>query len=87
MFNRAFTQAKRPTLGPESDSMTTEASLYRKRGKPERAMADIRREILRKLRVRLEKERLSLQFDERKNAERTNHIESKSVAPVQSDEL
>jgi hypothetical protein len=68
MFNRAFTQAKKPVLGPERDSMTTETSLYRKRGKPERAIAEIRREILRKLRVRLEKERLSSQFDERTNA-------------------
>jgi hypothetical protein len=87
MFNRAFTQAKKPALGPESDGMTTEASLYRKRGKPERAMAEIRREILRKLRVRLKKERLSSQFDERKSAGRTNHIESKSASPLQSDEM
>jgi transaldolase len=57
MFNRAFTQATKPALGPGRDGVTTEPSLYRKRGKPERAMAEIRRALLRKISARLKKER------------------------------
>jgi hypothetical protein len=34
-----------------------DGSLYRRRGKPERVMAEIRREILRKISARLKKER------------------------------
>jgi hypothetical protein len=87
MFNRAFTQAIKPASGPGRGGITTEPSLYGKRGKPKRAMAEIRREILQKIRVRLEKERLDLDFDERKSAGRTNNKENKSASPMQSDEM
>jgi hypothetical protein len=35
----------------------TESSLYRRRGKPERVMAEIRQTLLQKISARLEKER------------------------------
>jgi hypothetical protein len=42
--------------GPESG---TESSSYRQRGKPERLMAEIRREILGKILVRMKEEQLA----------------------------
>jgi hypothetical protein len=42
----------------KGESVKTKLSLYRQRGKPERAMAEIRREILRKIRVQMEREQL-----------------------------
>jgi len=41
----------------DGQTMNTEISHYRRRGKPERAMAEIRRMLLRKIFARLEKER------------------------------
>jgi hypothetical protein len=87
MFARAVRQATKSALGPVRDGLTVGASLYGKRGKPERAMVELRREILQIIRVRLEKERLGLEFDERMNGQQTNSIESKSNSPGQKDEL
>lgn len=61
--------------------------LYRKKGNPERTMAEIRRMLLKKISDRLEKERSSLKLDERKDAGRANNsIENKSALPVQSND-
>lgn len=38
--------------------LNTEGSLYRRRGKPERVWAEIKREIFQKLHTRIQKERL-----------------------------
>jgi hypothetical protein len=43
---------------PSESFLSTEGSLYRRRGKPERAWAEIRRAIFRKLHSRIQKERL-----------------------------
>jgi hypothetical protein len=58
MFTRSARQATKPALGPGRDGLITEASSYRKRGKSERNMAEIRRMLLEKIQVRMKAEGL-----------------------------
>jgi hypothetical protein len=71
----------------KNQAAARESSFHGKRGKPERMMAEIRREILQKVMVRLQKERLDLRLNERRNDGRTNNIENNSAPPVQNDEI
>jgi hypothetical protein len=53
--------------------MMVAKSNYRQRGRPERVMAEIRREILRKISARLKKERTSVNLSERIGSSETNN--------------